>query len=266
MQDLELKRQKIETWAKWLSLPVAGFLFAPFAYATITGLISLLVVVVIGILTVQIGIPWFSKSVANWRLKAYKAVAAANPIETLENQYAEQKEALLKEREGIKKRIAIVARVYEQIKKFEEQFKKPSPRREQYNLLNQLVEVYKGRYQKAQLYLQDFAKLIEEKRADWDILVSLKEADQLEAVGNDFINKLMKDTALTTIQDGMNTAFAELDATAMDEGINNILNGQPIQVPTAPTKEDKPMKNLVAPSELDFDAETPSPRQKIAVS
>ena len=82
MNDIEQRRKKIETIAKVVGLGIAGFLFAPIAYATITGLVSLIVVGVIGLAVVNIGVPWFAITMANWRLKAIKAAAAANPIET----------------------------------------------------------------------------------------------------------------------------------------------------------------------------------------
>jgi len=256
--DLEARRKKIETWAKVLGLGVAAFLFAPFAIATITGLVSLIVVSVIGLLVVNVGIPWFAASLANWRLKALKAVAAANPIETLENRYSQLKDALLKQRDNIKQRIAIASKIFDQIRGYESQFKKSSPRREQYEKLNQLVEISKSKYQTAQINLVAFGKLIEEKRADWEIALSMAEANKLANVGEDFTSKLMQDTALTTIQDGLNVAFAELDAAVMDENIQKVLSGDHSEVtvtvlPAVAPAESRPVRQLAAPTELDFD-------------
>ena len=253
--DLEARRKRIETWAKVLGLGIAAFLFAPFAIATITGLISLIVVGTIGLLTVNIGIPWFSRSLANWRLKALKAVAAANPIETLQNRYAQLQDSLLKQRDNIKQRIAIASKIFDQIKLFENQFNKPSPRREQYEKLNQLVGISKSKYQTAQVNLVAFGKLIEEKSADWEIALSMAQANKLANVGEDFTSKLMQDTALTTIQDGLNVAFAELDASVMDENIQKVLNGDHAEVTVSPSPVPtiRPVKQLAPPTELDFD-------------
>lgn len=113
--DLELKRKRIETIAKVAGLCVFGFLFAPFAVATVTGLISLLVVGAIGLAAVNIGIPWASVTLANWRLKAIKAAAAANPIETLENQYKDREEALLRIRDNLKEFNAVVQELWNRI-------------------------------------------------------------------------------------------------------------------------------------------------------
>jgi hypothetical protein len=270
MNELEQKRQRFEKIAKVVGLGVAGLLFAPFAAATITGLVSLLVVATLGLLTVNIGIPVGSRLMANWRLKALKAVAAANPIETLENRYSELKDSLMKQRDNIKARIAVASKIFSQIKSFESQFSKPSPRRDSYDKLNQLIELSKGRYQKAQLALVDFGHVIEEKRADWEIVQSMNEANKLQKAGEDFTSKLMADTALNTVQTGLDTAFAELDAAVMDENIDKLLSGQDVQInvaSTAKVDDKKPVKSLTAPSDLDFDAEpVGTNRQKIALS
>lgn len=276
MNDIEQKRQKFETWAKYIGLGVAGLLFAPFAIATIKGVISLLVVFTIGALAFHVGLPWLSASLAVWRLKALKAVAAANPIEQFELRYKERKDALVKQRENIKQRLAIAARIFNQITTFEQQFNKPSPRRKPYDQLVQLVELSKSRYTNAQVALVSYGKLIDEKRADWEIVQSMNEESKLRQVGEDFVSKLMEDTALNTVQNGLDTAFAELDAAVMDENIDKILNGQTVEISATVVSANlaaaKPQKALVAPSsmsDLDFDFDvstTGGNRQKIAIS
>lgn len=276
MNELELKRKRWERIGKVVGLAIAGFIFAPFAYATITGLISLLVVATIALVAVNVGVPWFSISLANWRLKAIKAAAAANPIEILENRYSQKETALLGQRENIKKRIAIATKIFSQIETFEAQFKKPSPRRVQYEKLNTLTNISKANYQKAKIALVAFGDFIKEKTADWEIVQSITEANKLAQVGEDFTSKLMEDTALNTIQNGLDLAFAELDASVMDENIDKLLSGQDVDITSvvvkaAPTASPK---QLAAPvSELDFDfngtAESEPvtvKRQKIAVA
>jgi hypothetical protein len=216
--DLEARRKKIETLAKVAGLAVAGFLFAPFALATIQGLVSLLVVVCVGLLVVNIGIPWFSVTLANWRLKALKAAAAANPIETLENQYQIRQDALLKIRDNIKASYAVLQTLWNQIQEHNERFPNtPSQYLETYTKLKALIELRGKKYKQAQANLQQFGEVIEEKRSDWKIAQTMAEANKLANVGEDFQSKLLKDTALTTIQDGLNSAFADLDMSMLDE-------------------------------------------------
>ena len=53
-------------------------------------------------------IPAFARLVGNWRLKALKAVAAANPIENLEMIYRDKMNALAASRENINATYAIL--------------------------------------------------------------------------------------------------------------------------------------------------------------
>jgi hypothetical protein len=257
---LEQKRQNIEKAVKIVVLCVVAFLVSPFIFATIKGLAGLAIAAVVAVVMINLA-PSAAAMIANWRLKALKAVAAANPIETLQNAYSTRKESLVKQRDNIKARIAVAAKIYSQITAFEKQFSKTSPRRSPYEKLNQLIELSKTRYQNAQIALVEFGRQIEEKSADWEIVLSMNEANKLQQAGQDFTSKLMADTALSTVQAGLDTAFAELDAAVMDENIEKLLSGQDVQIGainvTAVVVEDvkKPVKALVAPSELDFDAE-----------
>jgi len=261
-QSLEQKRQNIEKFVKILVLGVVGFLVAPVIFATIKGLIGLALAGVVALVMINLA-PSVAAMIANWRLKALKAVAAANPIETLQNAYSTRKESLVKQRDNIKARIAVAAKIFSQITSFEKQFNKTSPRRAPYEKLNQLIELSKNRYQNAQVALVEFGRVIEEKSADWEIVQSMNEANKLQQAGQDFTSKLMADTALSTVQSGLDTAFAELDAAVMDENIDKLLSGQDVQINVSSTTvtavqietPKKPVAALVAPSELDFDAE-----------
>ena len=218
MNDIEQRRKKIETIAKVVGLGIAGFLFAPIAYATITGLVSLIVVGVIGLAVVNIGVPWFAITIANWRLKAIKAAAAANPIETLENQYAEREQALLKIRDNIKEFHAVIQELWSQIQEHNEKYPdRPSQFLEKYNNMKALLALRSNKYKQAQANLKAFGELIEEKRSDWKVAQSAAKAMKLANVGEDFQSKLMQDTALNTIQDGLNMAFSELEVSLLDE-------------------------------------------------
>jgi hypothetical protein len=249
--DLEARRKKIETWAKVVGLGVAAFLFAPFAIATVTGLISLIVVGVIGLLVVNVGVPWFAVSLANWRLKALKAAAAANPIETLENQYADRQAALLKIRDNIKQSYAVLQSLYSQIQEHNQKYPNtPSQFTDKYSKLKQLIELRGKKYKEAQASLAAFGDLLDEKRSDWKIAQTMAEASKLANVGEDFQSKLLKDTALTTVQDGLNLAFSELETSLLDEQ-NTPTTVQVSSVPAVPQIAPSPPPNTL---DLGFDA------------
>jgi len=218
MNDIEQKRKRIETIVKVIGLCIAGLLFAPIALMTIKGLVSLIVVGVIALFTVNVIVPWLAVSLANWRLKALKAAASANPIETLENQYKDRQDALIKIRDNIKDFYAVVQELWNEIQAHNEQYPgKPSQFMDKYNKMVALLELRKKKYQLAQQNLKNFGELIEEKRSDWRIAQAAAKASKLANVGEDFTTKLMQDTALTTIQTGLDTAFSELEVSLLDE-------------------------------------------------
>jgi hypothetical protein len=273
MNELEVKRKRIETAVKILALGVVGFFVAPFIFAAIGGMIGLAIAGVVGLVAINLA-PSVAVAVANWRLKALKAVAAANPIETLENRYQDRQSALAGIRENIKKSYSVLQELYAQIQEHSEKYpNRPSQYLEKYNKLKALIELRGKKYKQAQTNLVTFGELIEEKRSDWKIAQTMAAASELANVGEDFTSKLLQDTALNTIQDGLNMAFSELETSLLDE--------QPADGATVITVEATPVTSgrktaaineKCGPPTLDlgFDADAiemvPTQRQKIATA
>ena len=220
MNEIEQKRKRIQKVVEVLGFIGACIILGPLYLTIIHGLGALLALAVgIGVaaLSVNVIIPWLAISFANWRLKAIKAAAAANPIEMLENQYKNKQEALIQRRDNIKQSYSVLQTLYAQIQEHDERYPgKPSQYLEKYQKLKALVELQGKKYKQAQAGLAAFSELIEEKRSDWKIAQTMAEASKLANVGEDFTSKLLQDTALNTIQDGLNNAFSELDASMLD--------------------------------------------------
>lgn len=219
MQDLEQKRKRVETIAKIAGLGVLCLVLGP-VYLTllhgITALAALTGCAAGGFVIINF-IPAFARLVGNWRLKALKAVAAANPIENLEMIYNEKQQALAASRENINQTYAILKSIYDQIQDHDNQFPgKPSQYLEKYQKLKALIEMRGAKYKQAKANLDQFSTVIDEKRSDWKIAQAMAQANKLANVGEDFETKLMQDTALSTVQDGLNNAFAELDTALLD--------------------------------------------------
>ena len=119
--DLEAKRKKIETVVKVASLLVISFFVAPFIFVAIKGLVGLVVAGVVALVAINLA-PAAAALIANWRLKALKAVAAANPIEELENQYGARQSALAQMRDNIKQSYAVLQDLYSQIQEYTEKY------------------------------------------------------------------------------------------------------------------------------------------------
>ena len=92
----EQRKQRIETIVKVLSVAGLCLILGPVYLTMLHGmeaLVALGVFSAIGFVAINL-IPAFARLVGNWRLKALKAVAAANPIESLELIYRDKMNAL----------------------------------------------------------------------------------------------------------------------------------------------------------------------------
>lgn len=256
MTNLELKRKRIEAFVKIAALLAVGFVFQPFVFLAIKGLIGLIVAGIVSLFGVNVFFPWFAMKVANWRLKALKHEASLNPIETLENAFKQKQEALDKSRDNIKQTFTIVQNLANQIKTHNERFpNRPSQHLERFNKLRTLTKLRESKYILAFQQLVAFGELIEEKRSDWEIAKSMAEADKLSAVGQDFESKLKQDAALASIEHGLNFAFSELDASLMDEAAQNRVaeaQGQTTVTVAAPANP-RQLTERAGPQTIDLD-------------
>lgn len=259
MNNLELKRVKIEKLVGIPLLLIAGFVVAPFIFVAIKGLIGL-AFAVLAILAGNYAAPAVARAAANLRIKAIQKVAALDPIGTLDSIYVERKEGLLKHRESIRRQMAIKTQISRQIGEYEERFKKPSPRRKQFETLSQLIAIGSAKYEKACVEMEKFELFLEEQRADWEVQKSLLEASQLARAGQGFYDQVAQSEALRTIQMGLDTAFAEVDASVMDARIEQVISGKITDVSVAPEVVEQPKQvNLVAPRSRALSLEFDSP-------
>lgn len=242
--DIEKKRKNFEMALKVVAIGVIGFMVSPFIFVAIHGIVGMAIAAGIGVTAVNIA-PAFIAMAANWRIKALKAVAAANPIETLENVYAQKQKALSDMRDNIQQSHACLIDLYNQIQEHDQAYPgKPSQWLDKYTKMKQLVEMRGRKYKQAQVALAQFNDQIAEKRSDWKIAQTMLKAGQLANVGQDFQSKLMQDTALTTVQGALDLAFADLET--------SLLDAQP-DTGTAPAIAQAPARGqLPAPGPMDL--------------
>lgn len=119
--DLESKRKKYDRIIKVIVTLLVGLVFGPLAIAAVSGLIGLVIAWLISEAVICFT-PWMSMKFANWRVAAIKHEAAKNPIETLENQYAEKEQALVRFRDHIKAFYAEVQNFKTEIDEHKEKF------------------------------------------------------------------------------------------------------------------------------------------------
>ena len=224
------RRKRIETFVKVTALLFVGFVFAPFVFIAIKGLIGLLIAGAISLVAVNL-LPWFAAKVANWRLKTIKHEAAQNPIETLENQYQEREHALVQFRQQILGFNAEVQNFYSELEEHRRNYPNDCQKfEEQYLKMKALLTSRGEKYKQAQKKLKDFSDIIERKRSEWKIAQAAAKMSKAAGVGEDFISKLMTDTAIDSVQLSLNTAFAELEVSVLDEQTAELPNKPAAQI------------------------------------
>jgi hypothetical protein len=161
---------------------------------------------------------------------------------------------LVKIRENIKQSYAVLEGLYSQIQEHSERYPdRPSQYLTKYQKLKALVALRAEKYKTAQRNLVSYAELIEEKRSDWKIALTMAEASKLANVGEDFQSKLLQDTALTTIQDGLNVSFAELETSLLDEEVNEPQRVEVASNVVQPETSTKVLLEKCGPLDLDID-------------
>lgn len=246
MNNNEAKRKRIEFWTKGLGLAVVGFIVAPFVFIAIKGLIGLVVAATIGC-GIVFFLPVVAAKFANWRLKALKAEATKNPVETLQNDFRIRQEKVYQFRDNIKNFFAEIENFANEVEIMKSSHPKDAAKFEV--TLNKMRGVYairQQKYEQAKKQLVAYEQEIERANAIWNMAQS---ANRLgEAAGmtdSDFLQKIMSETALDSVQKNLNFALAELEVSLVDEssdGPNLVTDKQKtvddyLQSPTIVTPE-----------------------------
>lgn len=218
MQNLDQKRQRIETIAKVAGTGIIGFLVAPFVFIAIKGLIGLIIAAIISFIAIQF-VPVIGIKIANWKLKMIKQEAQKNPVESLQNIYKEKQEALSLFGESLKVSSAKIKTFESKLEFLSKNFPQEIPKfQEQKGKMLELQKLRERKYKEAKKGLEIFELEIQKADAIWQ--VSQAAADATKAAGmneGEFFAKIQKETALDSVQESLNMSFAELETALLEE-------------------------------------------------
>jgi hypothetical protein len=216
--NLEQRKLNIEKGVKIGGVLVAGFLVAPFIFVAFKGVIGMLLAfgVAEGVVFMT---PVIARKFANWRLKALKAEAMRNPVETLQNEYAKKKQALASYKENIAKFSAQVLAFADQVKQYvKDGLEDAQTYVEQLSKMKQLLELRKDKYQEACDMLEEFAKSIERTERKWKMaMAAVAMGEAAGEIEGDLFSKICVETAMDTVAAQLNQSFADLDIALMDD-------------------------------------------------
>lgn len=215
------RKARTELILKCVGVGVIALIVGPFAVTILHGLGALLAVGVT-LVVAYVGIKMsgsFALMIANWQLKAMKAIAMRNPVETLQTEYVKKQTALAQFKQQLISFIAEVNNFAAKVKDYLRDGLEDAPVYvEQLNKMKQLGELRKQKYTDAEDSLVDFAEAIRRTDTKWKMACAAQHMN--EAAGDmagDVFDKICIETAIDAVQTKVNQTFADLDLSLLDE-------------------------------------------------
>lgn len=211
---------KAPAWAKVVGVVVFGFILAPMAIVALKGMLALAVAIAIAVVGI-FGFPVLVEAGKITKTKTMKGLWASNPIETLQIQYTEKVEKLSESQEALKVFIGKVNSFHSRLTAYKQQFPKNTEKhklyQEQYTKFFDLQQLKESKYKNAMKAVENFGQTVQEAEAEWDMAKAAQDVNLASDFNNDPMELLKARTALTSVQDAMNTSFAELDIALLEE-------------------------------------------------
>lgn len=217
----EQRKQRTELIVKVIGLLGVCLVLGPLATTLAAGGMALagLIAGAAALFTVWKFIPWFALKVGNARLKAIKAEAAKNPVETLQNDYRKRQSALAEFRQKIIDFSAEIANFADKLNDFAAKFPTEAPKfKEQLSAMKKLRDIRLAKYKRAEENLEAYELEIQKAGAIWEMGQAAAKMNECAGMTeDDFLQKIQVETALGSITTSMNTAFAELELSLAEE-------------------------------------------------
>ena len=214
----EQRKQRTETILKLVGVGVVGFIVAPFVLQAIGGIIGLAIAAALGFVGINMT-QWFALKVANWRLKAIKAEAMKNPVETLQTEYDKKVRALEEYKENIRIFAGQVLSFADQVKQYcKEGLEDCEVYKEQLTKMKRLLELRQQKYQEAQDSLAEFWETIKRTERKWKMACAAMAMNEAAGqIEGDVFDKICIETALDSVQSKLNQSFADLEIALLDD-------------------------------------------------
>lgn len=218
--DNETRRKRIEMAVKIGALGLVGFFVAPFILIAVKGILGLALAAGISFSLIYFT-PVMASMLANWRLKAIKAEASRNPVETLQNDFRAKSIALDDRKTNIEKLNGQIRTFSDKVDGIKDKYgDKDSAYLKMSRDLLDLRRIYKNRCEKwneAHTQLGLFEEQIERAGMIWDAANAASAARETSGLTEDeFFAKLRTETAFDAIQNNYNQALASLDTAMID--------------------------------------------------
>lgn len=215
---MDKQKQKYQRIARIGLVAFAVIVAAPLITMLVQGLVGLAIAGVVGLSIISFT-PVLSTQFAVWKIKGLKAVARANPVETLQTVYIEKKQALASFKSRIQTFNAEVKTFSDRV----EQFKVTYPAEAatfvaHLDKMLQLLGLREAEYKKAQLALTKFEGEIQRADSIWKMSEAAAAVSKSAGFDADEVYaKIKTETAVEQVQLTLNKAFAQLDTALLEQ-------------------------------------------------
>jgi hypothetical protein len=266
LQDVNKKISSLSTSVKWGAGLFLALFLGPFLYLIGTALFgiayagaALIVASVVALAALNL-VPAVAFKFANWKLRALKAEAAKNPVETLQNQQIALEKGLMAEARAI---TAFDTEVENFRSSLQHELESGYPEAASSGLptlhnMERLLQYRRLKFSKAQAKLVERGRAV--KMAESKFRVALAAQRVTAASGEEnrtVLDKILEDIAFASVETAVNTSIAELRTSLMVEAIPVDDSDSPLPVeykPSAVLDTNSLRKALNQPAYLEVDS------------
>lgn len=210
--DVERRRDRLAGVIQWAVIAGLGALVAPLAFALLQATVALALSAVLAMSAVVLA-PVLATRLANWKMAAILADARNNPMPTLERELLARQQALRNFGAQLRASLAQMDSFDAGCEDAARQFPDMASRwRARATKARALAESQKRSYARAHRSVDEFSTEVQRCRTEWKLVLAESAMNKALTVGlNDPLAQLRAHTAIDSVTDRMNEAFAGLE-------------------------------------------------------
>ena len=217
---VEQRKARLAAAAKWWFGLVGAAIVAPVVFLAVQGLVGLILAGVLGLAIVH-GAPVLSMKFANWKIKAVKAEAARNPVETMQHVLMEKGAAVSAFAQRVEDFATEVRNFNDKLDGFRAQFPAEAPKFEEtLRSMQQLLKLRRQRLKEARDELTRLEGEIRKADAIWKMSLAASRMHRAAGMTEDSIMQRIKtETAVDSVQSSLNRALSQLETSLSEEAL-----------------------------------------------
>lgn len=214
----EQRKARLATGLKWGLGLLGAAIIAPLVFLAVQGLAGLIIAGVLGLAIVH-GAPVVSMKFANWKIKAIKAEATRNPVETMQHVLMEKGAAVKAFAQRVEDFATEVRNFGDKLDGFRAEFPAEAPKFEAtIGQMNKLLQLRRARLKEARDELARFEGEIRKADAIWKMSLAASSMHRAAGMTEDSIMQRIKtETAVDSVQSSLNRALSQLETSLSEE-------------------------------------------------